>query len=144
MLSKWMLILLTGLIVAPACASSQDTFSMLKEKYPDLIQVTSPEKEKVQPSKIYIDSVRVISVDNRKALLIRGNLPDGCTHIGSIDHTITETLLSLSIDAWRDPGQICTQALVSFSFIYQKLPEETLDKYRSAELNGTTYSFKNN
>lgn len=141
---KWLLLVIAGLILVPACSSSQTPVSDLKKKYPDLIQLSPPEKDNIQESKIYIDSVRIVTLNSQQALLISGDLPDGCTHVGSVSYNITETVLSISLDAWRDPDMICTQALVSFSFIYRGLPEGTLTMFPSADLNGKTYSLTNN
>lgn len=135
--------LLTALALpalVPACASSQESNLTLKERYPDLIQLTPPEKENVPTSKLYVDSVRVESLGEELVLLIRGDLPDGCTHIGSARHAVNETEISLTLDAWSDPELLCTQALVPFTFVYRSIPENELTGRTAITVNETSYT----
>lgn len=143
MFTKCLPLWITGLLILLlGCASSKDD-SQAPEELSNLVEVVKPEKGKGrQPSQIYIDSVRIIHPDERTSLLIMGSFPDGCTHIGGASHSITEGSVVLTLDVWRDPEQMCTQSLVSFSFIYSDLPEQRLHKTASLRINGKQYTLK--
>ena len=146
MTPKWLWIGIICLILSPASVHSQDrdTVSAPEKRYPGLIQLIPTDSGNAQPSKLYIDTVRIVPQKNRKALLIQGTLPDGCTHIGSAEHTLAGHRLSLVISAWRDPELFCTQALVPFSFIYRDFPDSALNMVDNVVINGKTYSLKDN
>lgn len=133
--------MIPALIYMLACASSKKKPPAPEEEYPNPVQLTPPQKDdKVRPSKIYIDSVRVVDTEHNPVLLIMGIFPDGCTHIGKAGHQISGNSISLALEVWRDPDKMCTQALVPFSFIYRELPEKDLLSANSIQINGDTYN----
>lgn len=134
------LLLLSG-IMAAGCASSEKNGNDKKD-YENLVEIKPPEKQNQEASQVYVDSVKLIDDNRRKALLVSGNFPDGCTHLGQASHTIHNGKIELSLSAWRNPEMMCTQVLTPFSFIYDKLAEEDLEKQSSVLVNGTTYELK--
>ncbi|SHE82243.1 hypothetical protein SAMN05443144_103254 [Fodinibius roseus] len=128
--------------VIGACASTDNKEqSDTADSYPHLIELKEPNKTASQPGKVYIDSVRHITSGAHEGLLIAGNLSDGCTHLKSVNHRIEEDTLILELSAWRNTGAMCTQALVPFSYIYEKLDSVEAAAYSQAIINGKTYSF---
>lgn len=93
------------------------------------------------PGKIYIDSVKQVSQNDTKTLLVSGSFSDGCTHLESMSHSITDSVIILKITAWREKEAVCTQALVPFSFLYDKLSSQELSRHSQVSINGKTYSF---
>lgn len=130
---------MTILVIQGAgCASSQEKNS-IPEEYANLVEPNPPTDENAVESTLYVDSVEVIERDDRLSLLIMGNFPDGCTHISEAQHEAEDGNLALHIKAWRNPEQMCTQALVSFSFVYPKLPESRLQQAGTIQINGTEF-----
>lgn len=133
--------LLPLLIIAAGCASSSKNNGG-RQTYTNLVNLEKPGNTPHQPSKVYIDSVKQISVENnRTALLINGTFPDGCTKLQKVSHFVRNDSLHLSLTAWRNPEMMCTQALTPFSYIYDKITKEELSDYNELFINGTAYKF---
>lgn len=140
---KLYLLATAALFVIGGCASSENNKQQsdaTDSSYPNLIELKKPGEKQHQQAKVYIDSVKQITTDSKKALLISGNLPDGCTHLESVSHHTEDHSLVLDVSTWRDTGAICTQALVPFSFIYEKPDAEEISTHSHATVNGKTYS----
>lgn len=120
------------------CASSQEK-QAIPEQYDNLVEVNPPKGTNAVESTIYVDSAKVIERDGRLSLLIMGNFPDGCTRISEANHQLSSGTLAIRLKAWRNPDRMCTQALVSFSFVYTKLPDSALNQARSIQINETEY-----
>ncbi|MDX1637467.1 MAG: hypothetical protein R3281_05835 [Balneolaceae bacterium] len=131
-------VFLIPLILFAGCASSQEN-TTIPEEYANTVEITPATGQQSGPSVIYVDSAAVIQRDDRHSLLVMGYFPDGCTHIGNARHTVTDKTISLDLNAWRNPQQMCTQALVAFSFIYSDLPESRLQQASSVTINGTNF-----
>lgn len=141
-MSKYVFFLIPLLVaLLLGCASSHEN-TTIPEEYSNVVDLKPAPKsnEKVAVSKIYIDSAEVFWRDNEASLLILGTFPDGCTNIGSADYQTRDGTISLTLNAWRKSDQMCTQSLVSFSFIYQQIPEETLREAHTATINGTEFT----
>lgn len=122
-----------------SCASSdqkQQEFS-----YPNQVTLTAPGNTAHAPGKVFIDSVRQVSQNTTAGLLISGSFSDGCTHLQSVSHNIKDDEITVEISAWRNKDAVCTQALVPFSFIYEKLTSQALSSHSQVIINGKTYSF---
>lgn len=130
-------IFLAAVIIIAGCVSSEknsDNMSSVE----NLVEVKPPDDNQ-EDSKIYIDSVRTVTHDGQKSLLVQGSFPDGCTKLKSAEHTKGEKSVKITIEAWRNPDSMCTQALVSFSFVYDKIDEELINSLSSVTVNGKTY-----
>lgn len=138
MLSKLSLLLYTIAVLLLGCASSNDQ-STPDERYPNLVELMPEEGVGVQPASIYIDSVKLIDYQREPVLLVKGNFPDGCIHIGGADHQLSDGYPSITITAWKNTEAICTQALVPFSFIYRQLPGEYVTSLDSIFVNNNLY-----
>ena len=130
------LLILTGSVIA--CASSNDK-STPDEQYPNLVKLTPAEGAGIEPASVYIDSVKLIDYQDEPVLLINGDFPDGCIHIGEAEHQLLDRYPSISITGWRNTEAICTQALVPFSFIYRQLPGEYAASLDSILINDNIY-----
>ncbi len=119
------------------CASSHKK-SSASEEYTNLVKIT-PRGQGAEKSTIYIDSANVIERSGNPALLVTGTFPDGCTSIGSARHDTQNDTLSITLNAWRNSDQMCTQALVIFSFIYREIPPDKLQKSHQININGTDF-----
>lgn len=133
------LLLLPLVFLMAACASSHEKKSIPKE-YANLVELSPVSGKEVVKSNIYIDSAQVIEEEDRFSLLILGTFPDGCTNIGRAEHQIYTDRISLSLEAWRQPDQMCTQALVTFSFIYRQIPEQSLREAENVTVNETEFT----
>lgn len=133
------LILLASFIIA-GCASSENNSDRSRD-FNNLVEITPPGNEPEEISKVYVDSAEVITRNGKKALLISGNFPDGCTNLKSVTHTLGNGKLRINMTAWRNPEKMCTQALVAFSFIYNEVDSE-LNKNPALLINGTPYELE--
>lgn len=141
MLSKVVPFVLPVLMVMISCASQEKKF--VPEEYSDFVELTIPESKKIVESPIYVDSVKVMTYKDRRSLVIMGSFPDGCTHIGQATHQVDSHGISLQLEGWRNPELMCTQALVSFSFVYSQIPEQVLERADSVNVNNTNYPVNN-
>lgn len=129
--------------LAAACSSSepeQGPDEASTKSYPNLTQLSPPDTARQhQPANVYIDSVTLISRNSRTALLISGNLPDGCSKLGEARHTMAGDTLRLTLSAWKPSDRMCTQALVPFSYIYDQFPNKAVQPGGSVVVNEDTY-----
>lgn len=120
------------------CASSDPK---LTDSYPNLTELQQPEGTPHQEGKVYIDSLKQITLEEENALLIFGKLADGCTHLRAASHQETkDSTLHLKVTAWRHADKMCTQALVPFSYIYRELSNSQINHYSDILINGKKYS----
>jgi len=127
-------------MLAMACSSSRSNKN--QPRFSNLITLNPPGKQKTVASKIYVDSVKFIDYKKEKALLISGNMANGCTYISEASHTSTDETLQLSLKAWKPADKICSQALVPFSFIYDKLSQQELDGYNAVVMNQKSFKIE--
>jgi len=130
--------LLPILIIAAGCASSSQNDNK-HQAYSNLVKLEKPGNTPHQPSKVYVDSVKQINIDNRVALLISGTFPDGCTKLQDVSHFVRNDSLHLALTSWRNPEMMCTQALSPFSYIYDKITKEELSNHSEIFIKSTAY-----
>ncbi len=121
------------------CASSQKSDNV--KSLENLVSIQEPGDEPHNPSKVYIDSVKKITINDSPGLLISGTFPDACTKIQQVTHHTSDNSLYIDIKAWRNPEQMCAQVLTPFSYLYHKMTEEELSTYSKAIINERSYSF---
>lgn len=122
------------------CASSQQKENP-EEIYQNRVTINPPDEESIQESsQIYIDSVSIITTEDRPALAIHGNFPDGCTHLESAEHSLHKDTLQVTLSAWRNPELMCSQVLTQFTFIYDKFDKQAFEEVTTVTVNGTTYN----
>lgn len=127
------------LVLMIGCAKSESGNAQ-QTTYPNLTQLSPPDIQEYTDSKVYVDSVKVIDRDNQKALLIYGNLSNGCTRLHKASHSIENDFLQLTLTGWQPEGKMCSQALVPYSFIYEQVPQEQLERFETVNINGNSYS----
>lgn len=129
------------LLLVIGCRSSQKNAEISRNEIPDLVTLSPPPEdiEHVE-STIYVDSVKRITIENSRVLLIQGDFPDGCTSIGRAGYDYIDGTAELTLYAWRNPNMLCSQALVPFSFIYSGIPDDSLKSIETIYLNGNSYS----
>lgn len=121
---KLCLLTITVLFAITGCSSAQQSHEM-----------------ETQPSQVYIDSVKAANQSGQKVLKLFGNYPDGCTHLEEVTHQIKNGEIHLQLFARRPADAMCTQALVPFSFIYDKLSEKEISDHAKVIIEGTTYKY---
>ncbi|HKK45165.1 MAG TPA: hypothetical protein VJ964_06555 [Balneolaceae bacterium] len=122
------------------CASSSNSNNE-KHSFTNLVTVEKPGSTKHNPSKVYVDSVKQITIDQKPALLVSGTFPDACTKLEEVTHRISDDSLSLNLKAWRNPDELCAQVLTPFSFIYDSLTKKELSSHSSVYINKTAYHY---
>lgn len=132
--------LLASLIVISSCASSSKNEES-RQSYENLITLQQPDGQPNKPAQIYIDSVKSITRDQKRALLIQGTFPDACTNLEEITHRIKNDSLFIDMKAWRNPETMCAQVLTSFSYIYRELDEDELTSHSEVIINDTAYNY---
>lgn len=132
----WSLAILT---IVASCASSSKKGN--QNSYASSVSLQKPGDHPAQPSKVYIDSVKKITKDDKDVLLISGTFPDACTKLEEVTHYVQNDSLYLKFKAWRNPEMMCAQVLTPFTFIYDKLSKELLDSHSQVIINDTAYSY---
>lgn len=119
------------------CSSSEPESE--QAQYPNLITVNTPENQSMEASNAYIDSVKIIDYKKEKALLITGNLANGCTYLKEVSHTANGNALAIILKTWKPADKICSQALVPFSFIYNEMTSTELKRKDSVSVNQQSF-----
>lgn len=127
-------------LISSGCAPSQQKEDP-EELYQNIVALNPPDKESVgESSRVYIDSVNIVVTEDRRVLAIHGNFPDGCTHLGSAEHSIYSDTLDVTLSAWRNPDLMCSQVLTQFTFIYDKFDNQASEELTTVTVNGTAYN----
>ncbi|HSV85895.1 MAG TPA: hypothetical protein VLH85_04930 [Levilinea sp.] len=131
-----LLILILALIVmavtacAPAAAPAQEpdepeepvTYPEI-EQPDELEEPDEPELPITGPGRgergqtVYLDEIDVLILESfpvQVNVVLRGNLPDGCTSLDEVEAVREENTFRLTIWTLRDPDAMCTMALVPF------------------------------
>lgn len=127
-------------LVAGSCASSQNNREIEKSDYPNLVDIEAPATDRYSDSRTYVDSVEYARLEEQPVLVVHGDFPDGCTHLREASHEAGSNRFELTLKAWRDPEQSCTQALVPFTFIYDRFETEELEGLDSLTINEHQFS----
>lgn len=127
------------LLLAVGCASSQNKKEVERSDYPNLVNLSEPESNRYSDSRVYVDSVQLARLEEQPVLVIHGDFPDGCTHLRDVSHIVENNQLLLALKTWRDPDQMCTQALKPFTYIYEELSIEKLEEIDSLSINEQTF-----
>lgn len=132
------------LTVIAGCSSDEavkkDANVVMKNNYPNLVQVEEPQNVETEPSKVYVDSIRVINYKNEKALLISGNFANSCTSLKEVSHSASGDTLSITLSGWMPADKLCATVLTPFSFIFNSLTNEGVNQFSVVEVNGNTYN----
>jgi len=111
----------------------------------NLVSIESPEGVAYQTGSVYIDSVKKVIHDDKSGLLIRGNLPSGCSKLLKINHTANADTLHLQLMSWKPKNKMCTQQLVPFTYLYYPdIPPGKLKNMQFCDVNGQTVPFDSN
>jgi hypothetical protein len=129
---------LAVLIIIAGCASSSNNNS---QDYDNLISLQKPKEQPHRPSKVYIDSVKQVTINQTSALLIYGTFPDACTNLEEVTHRVENDSLYLNLKAWRNPETMCSQVLTPFSYIYDNLGKQDFASHSEIIINDTAFSF---
>jgi hypothetical protein len=135
---RLLLYTVTIFVLIIGCASSSQKGDTV-ESYENLVTIQKPADEPHQQSKVYIDSVKKITDNNKPVLMVSGTFPDACTKLQNVTHRTTGDSLYLDIKAWRNPDMMCSQVLTPFSYIYQKITEKELSRHTSIIINNSSY-----
>lgn len=117
-------LVMVALFLAAACSTPQKT----------------AQKTDIQPSKVYVDSVKTVNQNGTAGLKIFGRFPDSCTYLEDANHSLKNGAIHLQLIAQRESA-MCTQMLVPFSFVYNKLTEEEISGHSKVVINGMAYEY---
>ena len=109
-------------VMLAACSSSNSDTDNSPTEHPNQTLLNPPESQQYDQSRVYIDSVSIVE----QGLLISGNLPDGCSKLHEVSHSLQNDSLSISLSAWKPADKMCTQAVTPFSFTYKKIGRDQL------------------
>lgn len=128
------------IVISCGCAPSQQNEDP-EELYQNLVTLNPPEDQSSrEDSQVYLDSVDIISSQDRQSLVIHGSFPDGCTSLDSAEHSLHNDTLTVNLSAWRNPDLMCSQVLTQFTFIYNKLKDQEFINLSTVIVNGTTFN----
>lgn len=128
-------------LLISSCAPSEKNNDP-EDDYSNLVSLNPPGDQKQEESNIYVDTVKVITFKNQKALLISGSFPDACTHLKAASDTLINDTLEITLDVWRETDVMCAQVLTSFSYIYEDIPGEVLNNSLAVRINKRSYTIK--
>ncbi|MEX0686855.1 MAG: hypothetical protein WD267_10550 [Balneolales bacterium] len=127
--------ILTGItLLMIACGSSRTennrdlSTSENSTQQPDSISITQPSDSDFSTGPVYINQVAKIKHKGKTQLQITGMLPDGCSQLYDINYTIDQNELHLDLKSWRPDDALCTQALVEFIHISDKIKKDVLEQ----------------
>lgn len=129
-----------SLALLASCASSNNEQINL-DSVEHLVQLKSPGDEPSKTSRVYIDSVKLVTADDRLGLLIGGTFPDACTNLKNVTHHVRNDSLHMNFETWRNPNVMCAQVLTPFTYFYDKISDDELSSYSAVIINGSSYSF---
>ena len=129
------------IIIAVGCASSSKDNSK-QHSYTNLVKIEKPGSTNHKITRVYVDSVKQITINKKPALLIKGTFPDACTKLANVSHTIINDSLQIHFTAWRNPEELCAQVLTPFSYIYDELSKKEISSHTNVFINNTAYSYK--
>lgn len=133
---SWVRAFIPALLLLGACAharsQTKDTVST-KPDIPNLVQIVPPGDARYRPAPVYVDSLAPYATENGDVLLVKGHFPNGCTQLLKAGHRIEGDTLFLRLRGWQPVDRMCTQALQPFSFIYDRVPPDSLAHIRSFE-----------
>lgn len=92
----------------------------------DTISVTKPSDSNYNIGSVFVDHVSKFEHDGHMQFKIAGALPDGCSNLYKVQSSIKENELHLNLKSWRPSGVMCTQALVDFTYISERMDSEEL------------------
>jgi hypothetical protein len=95
--------------------------SITDDSLTNLHTIQSPNTTNIIIRQAYINSIEKVTYKDKKVLLIKGDLPDGCCQLYNVHKAIDGDTLSLAINTWKQKDKVCTQALKPFTFIYDGL-----------------------
>ncbi len=133
------LLLVLAFACAPDESANTNSDADMENNYPNLVQLNSAEADSTAPSKVYVDSVEVINVENEKALLISGNFANSCTFLQSVSHSVKSDTLAVSLIARMPADKLCAAVLTPFSFIYDDLPAKLIQNSQYVAINGKQF-----
>lgn len=110
-----LLILLTGLA---ACGGSEpESTETAPTDVANTPTAVSDTTETTVQQEASVDSIEILILESfpvQVNVRARGDLPDGCTIIDTVDTARTGTTFNITITTLRQTGEICTEALVPF------------------------------
>lgn len=110
----WVLFLAGILIYLSGCSTSEP----LTDRFPDLVQVTPPERVPYVEKELSISSIELVSLRKGKALHIKGQFPNACTSILRAEGNVTFGILEIDMVGWQLYKQECEQSASEFPFSY--------------------------
>lgn len=115
----FVMILALAMIMITACAPAAGPFPVFggdEEPADADMPITTPGRAERGQS-AFLDEIDVLIMESfpvQVNVVLRGNLPDGCTYLDDIEVVREENTFRLTIWTLRDPDAMCTMALVPF------------------------------
>ena len=131
---RWMRALIPALLWLGACAHARPQVTDTVNTPPDianLVTLVPPGDVRYREAPVYIDSIRKEELKDRTIILVKGHFQNGCTQLLKASHRVEDDTLHLFLKGWRPAGRMCTQALQPFSYIYDRVPPDTLEHIQS-------------
>jgi len=102
--------------------------------------VTGPTISEARITDVRLSMTRSIPVQVR--LRIRGELPDSCTELRSIDVSLDGAIYVVQVLTERDPAAVCSQVIVSFDESVPLDLSEAMPGEYTVDVNGVRQSFE--
>jgi inhibitor of cysteine peptidase len=110
-----MLVIVLALIVMVAAACAPAVSPTPTPEEPEL-PATGPGEGEIGQN-AYIDEIEVLILESfpvQVNVIVRGNLPDGCTYLDEFEVEREGDTFEITVWTVRDPEAMCTMALVPF------------------------------
>lgn len=131
------LLQLSCFILLYGCATADTPNKQNHTSVPeDTIEITTPPDDNYTEGRVYFTEVKRVTVDGEPKLLVRGNLPESCSRLLKADFEFpSEDVIKLDMASWRPADQACMQVLVEFSYIFEDIDEDRLQRVSQVEYN---------
>lgn len=123
-------------IILGSCTMHDDS---LTERFPNLVQVTSPGDVPYEEVNVNIENIDIVDLNSGKALHVQGNFPNACTNLLRVEGTLSGTTLELNLVGWQETEIFCAQYLVPYSYLYTELSSDQIESIEKVISNGNEF-----
>ena len=137
-----LLFVLAAFLCIAGCSSTASFTAITEQEKSLLIETNPPTVKQYQELSVYLTSIVKRKIANQPALLVKGELPNGCARLAdvsysySIDERGTDgKTLVIQLSAWKKQGEVCSQQLVPFTYPIENLSTQEISSIEQYSYN---------
>ena len=133
-MNKILLLFVLSTLLCMAGCSSTASFTAITEQEKSLfIETNPPAVKQYQELSVYLTSIVKRKIANQPALLVKGELPNGCARLADVSYSysiderdIDGKTLNIQLSAWKKRSEVCSQQLVPFTYPIEDLSTQEI------------------